>query len=99
MGIKSILYLDDGIGAKSTLEEAKVAGFQIRNDLTHAGFFINEEKSVFIPKQEGVWLGTKIDTRTLKFTVPAEKIQKLKIKIQNLLNTGKCTPKELSQVA
>ena len=46
-----------------------------------------------------MWLGTKIDTRTLKFTVPAEKIQKLKIKIQNLLNTGKCTPKELSQVA
>ena len=99
MGIKSILYLDDGIGAKSTLEEAKVAGFQIRNDLTHAGFFINEEKCVFIPKQEGVWLGTKIDTRTLKFTVPAEKIQKLNIKIQNLLNTGNCTPKELSQVA
>ena len=48
---KSILYLDDGIGAKSTLEEAKVAGFQIRNDLTHAGFFINEEKTSLSPNR------------------------------------------------
>ena len=28
-GVKSILYIDDGIGAKSSSEEAKIAGIQI----------------------------------------------------------------------
>ena len=98
MGIKSILYIDDGIGAKRSFEEARTAGKQIRKDLLGAGFYINEEKSDFIPKQEGVWLGMKIDTRAQKFSIPEEKIQNLKIKLHRFLNKTWCTPKEFSQV-
>ena len=97
-GIKSILYIDEGIGAKSSSEEANIAGVQIQDDLTNAVFFVNKAKSDLAPKQEGVWLGMKIDTRTLEFTVPVEKIQKLKIKIHKLLHKAQCTPKELFQV-
>ena len=48
-GIKSILYIDDGIGAKSSSEEPKIAGVQIQDDLTNDGFFINDAKSDFAP--------------------------------------------------
>ena len=40
----------------------------------------------------------KIDTRTLEFSLPEEKILNLKVKLQMLLNKARCTPQELSQV-
>ena len=50
---KGILYINDGIGAKSSSEKTKIARVQIQDDLTNAGFFINEAKSDFVHKQEG----------------------------------------------
>ena len=50
-GIKSIIFLDDGIAAKNSKQLAKDAAVQIETDLTRAGFAINREKSDFIPKQ------------------------------------------------
>ena len=98
-GIKSVVYIDDGIGAKNSYEQAKAAAEQIRGDLEKAGFCINEEKSDFEPKQKGVWLGIQIDTSLLQFSLPAEKVKNLKSRLHNVMKKPTCTPKELSQVA
>ena len=71
-GIKSIIFLDDGIAPKSSKQLAEEAAVQMETDLTRAGFAINREKSDFIPKQRGKWLGIMIDTKNMIFSVPEE---------------------------
>ena len=75
-GIKSIIFLDDGIAAKSSRELAKEAAVQIEADLIRAGFAINREKSNFTPKQRGQWLGIVINTKNMTFSIPEDKYVK-----------------------
>ena len=98
-GIKSVIFLDDGIAALRTKELAGDAGRDIEEDLSRAGFAINKEKSDFTPKQRGKWLGVIIDTTTMTFHVPEEKIEKLKKSIISALNQNVVTPKELARLA
>ena len=66
IGIKAIIYIDDGIAASRSFELAKKAGELVKNDLVSAGLVINAET-------KGKWLGTIIDTIRMTFTVPSEK--------------------------
>ena len=99
MGMKVVIYLDDGIAAKKTKESAGKAAQIIIQTLSEAGFYINWEKSDFRPKQEGRWLGTNIDTTSLQFSVPKEKIQKLTYDINNIKQMRQCTAKQLASIA
>lgn len=99
MGIKTVLYIDDGIGAKADVASARIAGQQMSHDLKRAGFHLNYDKSNFEPTQVGKWLGTIIDTRNMTFYVPPAKLAKLKSEIENLLYQGCCTAKALARVA
>ena len=78
---------------------AKNASETIFEDLENAGFFINTEKSDFEPKQKGTWLGTVIDTTNMTFSVPSEKIRKLKTSIKQLVASPTCTSRELARIA
>ena len=71
-----MLFLDDGIAAKGTAQQAKRAAKVIEGDLKMAGFHINHKKSDFTPKQEGRWLGVVINTKTMAFYMPREKYKK-----------------------
>jgi hypothetical protein len=97
-GIKSIIYLDDGIGAKSGSQSTKSAGENMLSDLHRSGFIVNIEKSDFEPTQVGEWLGFVVNTRQMKFFLPDKKIQKIKKRINHLLTVQKCTPKDISRV-
>ena len=97
-GIKTVLYLDDGLGAKGSFQSALTAGRRIRTDLESAGFFLNEQKSDFHPTQHGTWLGMNLDTVAMKFVVPPEKVAKLKSELQHLIKNPLCTAKRLSQL-
>ena len=56
-GIPMVIFLDDGLGGGASKMKAKI------NSLTvHAGFVINEEKSIWEPVQIITWLGTVLDT-------------------------------------
>ena len=55
IGIKTIIYIDDGIAASSSFELSKTADELVKNDLVSAGFVINVEKSDFNPKTAGKW--------------------------------------------
>ena len=97
MGIKSIIYLDDGIAGKKSYRETENVGIIIAGDLEKAGLIANMDKSDFTPRQRGLWLGLIIDTRYMKFFLPQEKINKLKLQIAQLLSIENCTPKQISR--
>ena len=97
-GIKAVLYIDDGIGAKSEWESARLAGQHMANVLTQAGFHINRRKSNFEPTQVGQWLGTIINTKNMTFTVPPDKLANLERGIHNLLEKRCATAKDLSRI-
>ena len=98
-GIKSILFLDDGIAAQKTASLTQKAAEKIQDDLTRAGFAINYKKSDFTPKQVGKWLGVIIDTTTMTFYVPEEKLRKIKRNLRETLQQNTTTPKELAKLA
>ena len=60
-GLKDVLYIDDGICVGATKQARSHAVKMIRQDLTRAGFVINEEKSDFEPRQRVTWLGFSLD--------------------------------------
>ena len=74
IGIKAIIYIDDGIAASRSFELAKTTGKLVKNDLVSAGLVINVEKSDFNPKTKANWLGTIIDTIEMTFAVPSENL-------------------------
>ena len=45
-GIKICVYIDDGLGASSSLDLALEEAEFVRNSLTQCGFIINFEKSI-----------------------------------------------------
>lgn len=98
-GIKSIIYIDDGINGKSSYLEAKAACKLVISDLEKAGFVINKQKSKLVPMQRGLWLGIIINTSNMTFYVPEEKCVKLLNKINSILNQALCSAKQLAKVA
>ncbi|CAG2234523.1 unnamed protein product [Mytilus edulis] len=51
-GLRVILYLDDGWGVESNAQSCKVLSNILQLDLKSAGFFVNQEKSVWKPTQK-----------------------------------------------
>lgn len=97
-GFKSIIFVDDGSTGLSSFELASQAAQVVQSDLLSSGFIINFEKSDFIPKQIGVWLGTIVNTIDMKLFVPEEKINKLLSRIENILLQKFTSAKQISQI-
>ena len=98
-GFKSVIFIDDGIAGQKTEALTSQMAENVETDLIKAGFTINREKSDFTPKQTGKWLGFIIDTRTMTFSVPVEKLKKLKNDIRYTLTRKFVTPKDLAKLA
>ena len=64
-----------------------------------AGFFVNDQKSVWIPSQVGVWLGYCLDFSRCLISMPSAKIMKLKESISRILSQRFVTAKDLASVA
>ena len=99
MGIRSVLYLDDGILGDRVKEQLESSISIVRSDLENAGLTINEEKSHLIPAMTCKWLGFLIDTQMFKLTVPEDKILNLKQLLTSLIASRCCSARELSRVA
>ena len=66
--------------------------------LQHLGFIINWKKSVVTSVQENKFLVLKINSVNLEISLTEEKIQKVKIKCQNLLTEPATLILELTRV-
>ena len=76
-GLKSLMYLDDGIVAVNGKESAKKASKWVKNSLISAGFVINDAKSVWLPSHRVMWLGFNLDLVKGCVSVPQEKLDEL----------------------
>ena len=76
-GLKSLMYLDDGIVAVNGKESAEKASMWVRNSLISAGFVINDAKSVWLPSHRVMWLGSNLDLVKGCVSVPQEKLDEL----------------------
>ena len=91
-GIRFVLYIDDGLGGAGTFNRALTVCQQVKSDLISCGFTPNQ-KSVWIPTQELIWLGHVLNFREATITVTREKILKLKQRFHLLFPSKSSKPK------
>ena len=78
----TVVYLDDGIAVVEGKLEAGKASMTIQQDLARAGFVVNMAKCKWTPSQKCTWLGFDIDLHLGRISVPQEKIDALKIQLE-----------------
>ena len=86
-GIRAIIYIDNGICAASSIQEAEwhSAVTVLQADLEGAGFVLNFSKSRLAPHRVGEWLGFTVDQSRGCFIVPDDKITRLKNSLSSVL--------------
>ena len=76
-GVRLLLYLDDMLIIGSIPHEVDDFTQMAVNLLKALGFIINLDKLVLTPTQVITFLGFTINSITMRFTLPSEKVQKL----------------------
>ena len=84
MGLRCIVYIDDGICAAKSETECTTVKDVILSDLGKADFVLSIAKCMLDPIQRGEWLGFVLDMRVGSFFVPSEKISRLQSSIASL---------------
>ena len=72
--MKCTMYLDDGIQTAKSFLSCFKQGEVMKKDMKAAGLTVNFQKSNFYSTQVGNWLGFNINTKTMNFSVPEEKL-------------------------
>ena len=85
MGLRCVVYIDDGILAASSEQKCMTGMSQIVSDLEHAGFVLNIIKSRLTPQQIGQWLGFILNLIDGTFAAPEDKVARLMASIQSIL--------------
>ena len=98
MGMRMVLYIDDGIVAGKGLEEAKQFSGIVRDTLERAGLVVSDEKSVWEPVRVLQWLGFMIDLNRGIISVPREKIENIKSSIKSMMGARSVRARDLASV-
>lgn len=93
-GIRSVVFIDDGIIVANGLIRAQHDSARVRESLEAAGFVINVEKSLWEPKQRGQWLGFDLDLAQGYISIPEQKIEQLKLGLRQI-SEARFTPAKL----
>ena len=99
LGRLVVTFLGVGIGGSPDYASCLVHSRLCRSDLYSAGFFVNLQKSVWVPSQVGTWLGFHLDSSLNFITVPLPKITKLQESISRILTLRFVNAKDLARVA
>jgi hypothetical protein len=84
MGIRVVVYIDDGLVLAHSYEGAQRAAAIVKSDLESAGWVLNVQKTRLTPFRVGIWLGWLLDLAVGWLAVPEERIQKLIASISKL---------------
>ena len=76
-GLRTVLYLDDGIVSVKGKENADRESRQVKLDLGNAGLSGNNAKSQWVPVKKLTWLGFQIELEKGKLSVPEQKLMNL----------------------
>lgn len=80
-----VVFLDDGLGAGTTLNSAKITSLQVHSDLLKFGLLPNEDKCVWNPQQIITWLGSVFNMKNSTISATDKRIQSLKSDIENIM--------------
>ena len=94
--IRIVIYIDDILITASSQEEAKMGRESVIYLLENLGFVINYKKSVLEPTQTLEYLGIIINSQTMTFSIPKEKLEKIETLCEDLLKSKQVTLRKLS---
>ena len=77
LGLRAVVYLDDGIVAVKGYDRAVQQSKRVRSDLASAGLIANDLKSQWIPARCIIWLGFELDLEQGWLRIPESKLQML----------------------
>lgn len=97
-GIRAIVYIDDGIVAVKSKQNAIMISHQVREDLRNAGFVVNMSKSNWFPTKETTWLGFDINLEHNQLLVPLHEIEALQLQICRAITQPILPAKELASL-
>ena len=98
LGIKIILYLDDGLIIGSDRLKCLKATKIVRRDLKKAGLIAQESKSNWEPAQQSEWLGVALDTSRFILYIPQHKINNIISMLQVLIKRGSASARILATI-
>ena len=97
-GRKCVCFLDDFLIVCDTYEECRDAILQLIHLLCKLGFWINYQK-VEGPSQRLTFLGITLDTIAMTLSLPPEKLQDLRRRLESTKAKNKVTKKQLQSLA
>ena len=98
MGIRAVIYIDDGIVAVDGEHKAQEVSMAIQKDLQDAGFITNIEKSDWVPRRFATWLGFDINLESAQLVVPKSKIEALQGHIQQALSNNLISARNIARI-
>lgn len=97
-GIHIIVYLDDGWGIE-TVRLCKIISDKVRADLIKAGFVLNHEKCIWVPRLNVEWLGFIWNMEKGSIELSPKKLSKLINLIESVLYFRKrCTARLMARI-
>lgn len=97
-GVRLVIYLDDCLILGETLSLITSHLDMVLSLIRRLGFPINERKSFFIPTQIMEFLGVVVNTKTLSFSLPTVKVQKVTVMCEKALRLEKISLRKLPSI-
>ena len=91
MGVRMIVYIDDILVMADTAAQVKSHLEVLMFLLTGLGFVINVPKSVTTPTQQIEFLGLKVDSTSLRLSLPGEKPHHIRMEVSQHLQRSQVT--------
>jgi hypothetical protein len=87
LGINIAIFLDDGWALHKDLQLCQSHSHTVRQDLLHAGFVPNDEKSTWEPTQILDWLGLQWNSLKGTLSIVQRRVSKILDTIQSITNS------------
>ena len=95
-GVRSFVYIDDGVMASNNPHEAGIISNKIKSDLQHAGFLINHSKSNWVPTKHLSWSGFEFDSSSMTLKVNERKVEKFLDQCRWILQASSVSPRQVA---
>ncbi|XP_066300381.1 uncharacterized protein [Branchiostoma lanceolatum] len=97
-GIRLIVYLDDMLVMAGDSARCRQDALTTRDFLVHVGFIPNAGKSILVPTQRIICLGSGLDSKYMYLFLPDDKLQDLTQLAELVLQADRLTARELASV-
>ena len=97
IGYRLIIYLDDILVMHQNKEQLQQITHLVCSLLENLGLMVNQKKSMTTPVQRLEFLGFQVCSISMKFTIPSEKLRKIKQAARKILDQRITSVREITQ--